>query len=106
MFNADEVTTVVDLASLQRLKHEIVSLFLPRFKSGDPTSVAYVTTGKSEGAKLKEVPQGSENEIDGGQILDVGKVLPLKHTDEILFRLDGAEPEARNLLTKCRVYDA
>src|SRR6266446_3523561 len=28
MFNADEVTTVVDLAKLQRLKHEIVSLFL------------------------------------------------------------------------------
>ena len=33
MFNADEVTTVVDLASLQRLKHEIVSLFLPRSKA-------------------------------------------------------------------------
>ena len=33
MFNADEVTTVVDLARLQRLKREIVSLFLPRSKS-------------------------------------------------------------------------
>ena len=33
MFNANEVTTVVDLARLQRLKREIVSLFLPRSKS-------------------------------------------------------------------------
>ena len=27
MFNADEVTTVVDLAKLHRLKHQILSLF-------------------------------------------------------------------------------
>ena len=33
MFNADEVTTVVDPTRLQRLKHEIVSLFLPDSKS-------------------------------------------------------------------------
>jgi hypothetical protein len=30
MFSADEVTRVVDLAKLQRLKHQIVSLFLTR----------------------------------------------------------------------------
>jgi hypothetical protein len=30
MFNADEVTCVVDLARLRRLKHRIVSLFLTR----------------------------------------------------------------------------
>ena len=30
MFNADEVTTVVNPARLQRLKREIVCLFLPR----------------------------------------------------------------------------
>ena len=28
MFNADEVTSVIDPARLKRLKHEIVSLFL------------------------------------------------------------------------------
>ena len=33
MFNADEVTTVVDPARLHRFKKEIVSLFLPRSKS-------------------------------------------------------------------------
>ena len=33
MFNADEVTTVVDPARLQRLKRQIVCLFLPRAKS-------------------------------------------------------------------------
>ena len=33
MFNADEVTTVVDHASLRRLKREIVCLFLPQSKS-------------------------------------------------------------------------
>ena len=30
MFNADEVTSVVDLGRLQRLKHQIVSAFLTR----------------------------------------------------------------------------
>jgi hypothetical protein len=30
MFSADEVTRVVDLGRLQRLKHQIVSLFLTR----------------------------------------------------------------------------
>jgi hypothetical protein len=30
MFSADEVTCVVDLAKLKRLKHRIVSLFLTR----------------------------------------------------------------------------
>jgi hypothetical protein len=30
MFSADEVTCVVDLARLKRLKHQIVSLFLRR----------------------------------------------------------------------------
>ena len=30
MFNADEVTCVVDLARLERVKHQIVSLFLTR----------------------------------------------------------------------------
>jgi hypothetical protein len=30
MFSADEVTCVVDLAKLKRLKHQIVSLFLTR----------------------------------------------------------------------------
>jgi len=30
MFSADEVTSVVDLVKLQRLKHQIVSLFLSR----------------------------------------------------------------------------
>ena len=43
MFNADEVTCVVDLARLQRLKHQIVGLFFTRCASKNSKTATFLS---------------------------------------------------------------
>ena len=72
MFTCDEVTRVVDLGKLRRLEHEIVSLFLQR-------------------KSIKVLKYFGK--VEGAQDLNEEQFRGLKHGDNILVQLDGAQPD-------------